>query len=85
MLGAQVVQMLSRYMLRLTWGSALAASVLMGPAQAQSKSVTVDTIKQRGNLKCGVYENSPGLAALNDKGNGSDSTSTTAARSRQRS
>lgn len=39
-----------------------------GPALAQPKSTTIDTIKQRGSFKCGVYESVPGLATLNDKG-----------------
>ena len=48
--------------------AALLAALLAGSAWAQAKSVTIDTIKQRGSLKCGVYESVPGLASLNDKG-----------------
>lgn len=46
----------------------LLAALFAGGALAQPKSTTIDTIKQRGSFKCAVYENSPGLASLNDKG-----------------
>jgi len=57
-----------RFMRWLAVGSALAAAIVLGSAHAQTRSSTIDTIKQRGNLKCGVYENVPGLATLNDRG-----------------
>lgn len=45
-----------------------ALAVAAVPAAAQPKSPTIDAIKARGTFKCGVYENVPGLASLNDKG-----------------
>ena len=45
-----------------------AGALFLGTTHAQPKSQTLEAIKQRGSLKCGVYENSPGLATLNDKG-----------------
>jgi general L-amino acid transport system substrate-binding protein len=48
--------------------AALAAALFTGSAIADTKSATIDAIKARGNFKCGVYENVPGLATLNDKG-----------------
>lgn len=53
---------------RLGYLAALLGALMTGGAMAQPKSATIDTIKQRGTFKCGVYENVPGLATLNDKG-----------------
>jgi general L-amino acid transport system substrate-binding protein len=50
--------------------AAMAMSLTLGAtsAGAQGKSA-IDTIKQRGKLKCGVTDsNAPGIAFLNDKG-----------------
>lgn len=67
MLNLHVFQSLRSHSLQLILGASVAMLGAVS-AQAQPKSPTVDTIKQRGNLKCGVYENSPGMAALNDRG-----------------
>lgn len=48
--------------------AALLGALFASGAWAQPKSPTIDLIKQRGSFKCGVYENSPGLGSLNDKG-----------------
>ena len=53
---------------RIGSAAALLAALFAGNAWSQVKSATVDTIKQRGSFKCGVYESVPGLASLNDKG-----------------
>jgi general L-amino acid transport system substrate-binding protein len=47
---------------------AIASAVLASDAVAQTKSTTIDTIKRRGSFKCGMYENVPGIASLDDKG-----------------
>ncbi len=53
---------------RIGSAAALLAALFAGNAWSQVKSATIDTIKQRGSFKCGVYESVPGLASLNDKG-----------------
>lgn len=53
---------------RIGSAAALMAALFAGSGWAQVKSATIDTIKQRGSFKCGVYESVPGLASLNDKG-----------------
>lgn len=46
---------------------ATAASLAIIPATASAGEV-LDQIKERGKLRCGIYENVPGLAVLDSKG-----------------
>jgi general L-amino acid transport system substrate-binding protein len=45
-----------------------AASLVFGGATAASAGAVLDGIKARGKLRCGVYQNVPGLATLDSKG-----------------
>lgn len=44
------------------------ATVAAAIGASPAVSGTLDTIKQRGVVKCGVFENLPGMASLDDKG-----------------
>ena len=52
---------------------------MSGAASAQQK--TLDAVKQKGQLSCGVHTGLPGFGAADDKGVWRASTSTTAGRS----
>ena len=43
-------------------------AALLGAASPVSAGPILDEIKARGKLRCGVYDNVPGLATLDDKG-----------------
>ncbi len=53
---------------------AIAASAFLGlmvePSFAQNTAIApqLDTIRERGSFRCGVYENVPGLSALDAQG-----------------
>lgn len=68
MFNIHVHQTLRRCSRHLPICMALVGTLFIGIANGQPRSATLDAIKQRGSLKCGVYENSPGLAALDDQG-----------------
>ena len=56
-----------KYLLKATFAGAVLSAGLAGGALAQTKS-TLDTIKARGNLNCGVSTGNPGFSNPDDKG-----------------
>lgn len=52
---------------KMVWCAAAAATFTL-VASAVSAGPILDEIKERGKIRCGIYQNVPGLAVLDDKG-----------------
>jgi general L-amino acid transport system substrate-binding protein len=49
-------------------GLALVLAAIFGAVSSASAGTILDEIEARGKLRCGIYDNLPGLATLDDKG-----------------